>query len=110
MAKDSYHVIMCRILIYLYACMREGVEFNPDEVSFERLGVCEKYWTSIVVNMLEKGYLKGAAVIPVLRMGKRIKWDDPQITQEGVEFIEENSAIAKAKEFLKTLKEIVPGM
>lgn len=110
MAKNDYFVIMYRILIYLYACLKEGAEFNQDEVSFEALGIPESYWTSVIINMLDRGYIKGVTVVPILKTGKRIKWSNPEITQEGVEFIEENSRMGKAKEFLKTLKEIIPGI
>lgn len=110
MVKDDYHVIMYRILIYLYACMKEGARFDPDEVSFERLGIPESYWNSVVINMIEKGFIKGAAIIPIMQVGRRVKWINPEITQEGVEFLQENSLMGKAREFLKTLKEIVPGL
>jgi hypothetical protein len=35
---------------------------------------------------------------------------EPEITMDGIEFMQENSAIARAKAFLKELKEIVPGL
>lgn len=110
MAKNDYHVIMYRILIYLYACLKEGVPFDPDEVSYERLGIPESYWSTVVAKMAEKGFITGAVIIPLLGIGKRIKWVEPEITPEGVEFLQENSLMGKAREFLKTVKETIPGL
>lgn len=110
MAKDDYFVIMCRILSYLYAVMKEGDDFNPEVVSYERLKIPERYWAQVIDNMLEKGYITGVSVLPVLGNNKIVKWIDPMITQDGVQFLQENSLMSKAKEMLKTIKEIVPGI
>lgn len=110
MAKNDYFVIMYRILTYMYECLKEGVDVNKELISYESLGVSEKYWTAVVINMVEKGYIKGITVFPILGNRKGLKWIDPEITQEGVEFLQTNSTMAKAKDFLKTLKEIVPGL
>ena len=110
MAKDDYFVIMCRILSYLYAIMKEGSDFNSEVISYERLGIPERYWAQVIENMLDKGYITGASVLPVLGNDKIVKWHDPMITQYGVQFLQENSLMSKAKDMLKTLKEIVPGI
>jgi len=110
MAKDDYFVIMYRILVYLYACDKEGSEFNPKAISFERMGIPESYWTNVIEDMLDHKYLKGATIEEFCGGAKLVEWDRPRITQEGVEFISENSNMAKAKKVLKELKETIPGL
>lgn len=39
-----------------------------------------------------------------------IKAIDLKITQKGIEYLQENSFMAKAKDFLKSAKEIIPGV
>ncbi|MCC8192152.1 MAG: YjcQ family protein [Ruminococcus sp.] len=39
-----------------------------------------------------------------------VKLDNIAITPSGIEFLQNNSTMAKAKNFLKTLKEIIPGL
>ena len=111
MAKNDYYVIAYRILAYIYACLKEDAAFNPEEISYERLAIPESYWNVVAVDLVERGYIKDAFVIPVLRDGKRVKWGiRPIVTMEGVEFLHSNSMMGKAKEFLKTLKETIPGL
>ena len=111
MAKNDYHVIMYRILAYIYACLREGVRFNPEVVSYETLDVPESYWTTIVKMLIEKDYIRGAFVVSILGEVEKIKWvRNVEITPEGIEFFEENSRMGKAKSFLRTLKDTIPGL
>ena len=110
MAKNDYFVIMYRILAYLYACMKQGEKPDMSTVSFEALGIPESYYNYVMINMIEKQYIKGATSFSVLGNEEQIKFTDPHITQEGVEFLTENSGMNKAKEFLKSLKEIIPGL
>ena len=110
MATDDYFVVMYRILAYLYACLKEGSKPDLNQISYEKLKITEAYWMSIVDNMIDKGYIKGAVVGSVVGGGKQISLKNAEITQEGVVFLDENSRMAKAKEFLKTLKETIPGL
>lgn len=112
MARDDYFVIVCRILSYLYICLKCGEPVDMDEISFEKFGIREEYWNYIMIHMKEAGYVEGVTVLPVLgRSDKRAKLTEQfAITPAGIEYIEDNSKMNKVKGFLKTLKEIIPGI
>lgn len=109
MAFDDMHVVMYKILAYLYACMKSGEKVNEANIRCDALGINEPYWTSIMVELMERGYVKGLmvrkadnsqTVVPV----------NPSVTMTGVEFLMENSMMAKAKQFLMDFKATVPGL
>ena len=114
MEKDDYHVIVYRILIYLYACLKEGEKPNLDylKCGTEDFPVGKDYWQYILFHLFEDGYIEGAAMIPIL--GETVKsvrlTPGLTITPKGIEYIQENSVMQKAKSFLKDLKEMVPGL
>ena len=71
MAKNDYFVIMYRILAYLYACMKQGEKPDMSTVSFEALGIPESYYNYVMINMIEKQYIKAdVLVVPSI-------WDEP---------------------------------
>lgn len=107
MAKDDMFVIMYKILAYLYACMKQGKK--PD-VDLEQLaGVNQPYYFSIIKELSEHGYVKGFRFLETKDYDLVIA-DNPRITMEGVEFLEENSKMHKAAKFLKEIKAVIPGL
>lgn len=50
MAKNDYHVIVYRILLYLYTCLK---------------GEGERYWHYILCSLLDYGFISGAIRIEV---------------------------------------------
>ena len=110
MAQDDMHVIIYKVLTYLYECLKLGKD--PDKEMLQSYGplfggVPERYWTAIWLEMVDKGFVKG-----VLKFSSddspQVVVDSPRVTFDGVEFLNENSMMAKAKEFLKDTKSIVP--
>ncbi len=110
MAKDDYFVIMYKILSYLYECMKKGEKPNIDFISYEKFKIPESYYNHIVINMIEKEYIKGAITVPILGQDCGIRWLNPYITQEGVEFLTENSTMKKVKDVLGKALDFVPGL
>ncbi len=114
MARDDYFVVAYRILAYLYACLKEGEQVDVDYILPESpaLNINRDYWEYIICHLYEDGYLEGVSLLNVIR--KRtpaIKLTDRvMITPKGIEFLQNNSAMAKARDFLKTLKETIPGL
>lgn len=112
MAKDDYHVIVYKILIYLYTCLKQGEKPSFEYLSYEKMKISESYWNYILRHMYQEGYVEGISLVQM------IGTDDPgikllsnfMITPKGIEYLENNSTMNKAKEFLKTVKEIIPGM
>lgn len=110
MAQDDMHVIMYKVLAYLYKCLKLGKD--PDKEMLQGYGPLfggtpENYWTAIWLEMMEKGLVKGVLKYPSDN-SMHVVLDSPRVTFEGVEFMNENSMMAKAKEFLKDTKSIIP--
>jgi len=102
------HVVMYKILNYLYKCMKSGKDVDPSKISFESLGINSRYWTSVMMELIELGYVKGYVVS---------RFDDtvslipgsPHVTLSGVEFLMENSLMAKARDFIVGVKDFMPS-
>ncbi len=108
MAENDMHVIMYRIMAYLYWCMREGVE--PDPAQYrpgEGMRIPQSYWDAIVMELIENGYVRGFVVTPT-NSSVLISGDRPTVTLAGVQFLQENSMMRKALGVLKAAKETIP--
>ncbi len=107
MAQDDMHVVMYRILTYLYACMKEGA--RPDKVMYdaEAMGINETYWNGIMAELSRRKLVKGVDA-KALADKDYVVLGNVRITMEGVEFLMENSMMAKAKTFLMDIKAAVP--
>jgi hypothetical protein len=109
MAKDDFFVIAYKIMAYLYACMKAGEEPQCDEISPERFNIPEKYWYDIITNLYNKGYIDGVKEVHAPWQKQTIyRTYNTVITIEGIEYLENNSTMAKAKETLKDLKAMIP--
>lgn len=99
MAPDDFSVIAYKVLSYAYECVREGVE--PSWEKAEELAKCNPlYFRTVVQSLVDSGYL--ADTKPFTDMsGECLGWSEPlRVTLEGVDFIENNSAMGKVKRFL----------
>lgn len=110
MAKDDFFVIAYKMLAYLYACMKAGEDPELSEMSANTYDIPKRYWRSIITNLYNKGYITGVRKIHV--PGTTVdtyEIDHPEITMDGIEYLQNNSTMEKAKQALKDLKEIIPG-
>lgn len=113
MARDDYFVIAYKILSYLYTCLKDGEDPDKSIIAYDSdyININEKYWEYIIRHLYEDGYIEGVALI---RMAGRpyagVKLNHIMITPKGIEFLENNSTMSKARTFLKEIKEIVPGL
>lgn len=112
MAKDDYHVIVYRILAYLYKCLKSGHRPSLDYLQYDTddFPIGKSYWNYILIHLLEGGYIEGITLIPMLGDEEKVVrlTSNVRITPLGIEYLSENSTMNKAKEFLKGLKEIIP--
>lgn len=109
MAHDDMHVIIYKILAYLYACLKRGDAVDVGAISCEALGINRTYWTEVVASLSARGYVKGVTVAHS-QLGDAVYMGNPRITIEGVEFLMENSMMQRAMAFLRDVKESVPGL
>ena len=112
MAKDDYFVIAYRIMTYLYACLKAGEQPDFNIIRADALDISQNYWEYIIRHLYEDGYIEGISLIRMTgRNTPGIKLNmDFMITPLGIDFLQSNSAMSKAKDFLKTLKETIPGL
>lgn len=103
MAFDDFDVIVCKVLSYIYACLRKGVYPNLDKA--QEIAQCnDVYWKSVIRSMHDDGYLLGVTFREYLDKGMTPTANPKElgITQKGARYIEENSKMAEAKRFLGT--------
>ena len=113
MSKDDYFVIICRVLAYLYECLKRGEEPSQEYLTYgsDAFPVNQKYWTYIMKNLQLSGYIDGVTIVGIAGAAKGVKLtENLEITPSGIEYLQNNSTIEKAKKFLKTMKEICPGL
>jgi hypothetical protein len=110
MAQDDMHVVMYKILAYLYSCMKKGEQ--PVERHYAHdgdvLSIPYQYWASVMAELSEGGYVKGVTVIEAWGGDRIVRCPSPSITMKGVEFLQENSTMRKAANFLKETKSMLP--
>lgn len=109
MAKDDMDVIMYKILRYMYEVMKQGKTPELSDMCYgcKLFTIPKGYWEQIIYELIEAGYVRGFLYCrtkdgPVITM-----MDTAGITLSGVHFLEENSRMAKAKQFLGRGFEIV---
>ncbi len=109
MSKDDMGVIVYKILKYLYECMKAGKEPEFSDICYDckMYKIPASYWKHILYELIEAGYVRGF-------LSRRTKdglvitmTDSASITMAGVHFLEENSRMKKAAEFLGEAFEIV---
>nr|DAH46069.1 MAG TPA: YjcQ protein [Bacteriophage sp.] len=111
MAKDDYYVIVYKILSYLYQCLKLGKKIDEKCIDNDNkyISINLDYWKYIIVKLIDEEYISdvqydrtwcGEIIISNL--------DQAQITPKGIEYLNENSLMEKAKKFLKETKEIMP--
>lgn len=111
MARDDYHVIAYKILVYLYECLKRGEK--PKQVYYSDIAydINRAYWENIMRCLSQEGLIEGLIIGNVVGCSEpMISTRNIMITPKGIEYLEENSTIAKAAEFLKMLKETIPGL
>lgn len=95
MSKDDFDVIVYKVLSYLYACIKAGVEPSLDK-AHEVAGCNDVYWNAVFADMLE-GKLIAATAIKA--WGEPI-YLDVRITSTGAAYLRDNSRMAAAGSFL----------
>lgn len=114
MARDDFHVIVYQILSYLYSQLKAGNDVDQkmlrhDSPLMGKDGINERYWSYIMATMIDLRLIDGCTKVSVDNACATVAGlDRCQITPVGIEYLTDNSFMAKAKEFLKEAKAIVP--
>jgi hypothetical protein len=104
---DNFKVIY-KILRELEKNMGDE-SFSVNSISAEKMKIPYNKWEQLLILMQDEGYIKGLVISRNLgdmysHIAEPIK---PQITLKGLEYLAENSYMAKAKELLKLAGEII---
>lgn len=105
---DNFRIIY-KILKVLEQAM-DLDEFNPEEISAERLGISENRWRAIMEMLSESGYVKGVSVIKSIGGSSLRLRSDFGITLKGLEYLDDNTFMKKAANIAKGIKESIPGL
>lgn len=111
MARDDYHVIVYKILAYLYVQLKNGEAVDGKCLKHDgRLfQINHSYWTYIMRNMQNQGLIEGIAITKLWGNDFDIEGlESCNITPYGIEYLCDNSFMEKAKQFMRDVKEITP--
>ena len=111
MAKDDYYVIAYKILAYLYMQLKKGEAVDGEMLKCdgELFQINRTYWTYIINNMIDQGYIRGiseAARINADLIERQLS--SCEITPKGIDYMFDNTLMARAKQFLKDIKDVTP--
>jgi hypothetical protein len=101
MSRDDFHVVLYKVLTYLYECLKAGVIPRLEKAQ-ELADVNLGYWNSVVEIMLENDYVTGIQRTRYKSAppDEQLWLGNPRITEKGITYLAENSLMAKAKDFL----------
>lgn len=118
MAKDDYHVIVYQILSYLYQCLKSGEDIDTkmlgkDSEYFivDGRALSDRYWCYILYNLQNMRLIDGiifSGRVDNYPYERPARWENCMITPLGIEYLTDNSFMAKAVAVLKDAKAIVP--
>ena len=86
---------------------KECEEFDNIRIKAEALGISNTLWCHLMKMLVDNGYIEGVAIIQ--HAGDSlpgIKLNNPNITLKGLEYLEENSLMQKAKYLAKGIVDI----
>lgn len=110
MAKDDYYTIVARILIYLYSRLKGKEKRNPNEYLIPEtkdFPISEEYFCFVLSEMKRHGYIRIDIIYGA--DGDVIDTDIEtiRITQEGIDFLMDNSKVRKAAEIIPMAAQII---
>lgn len=109
MSEDFRTIYRILKAVRSYELAEEGslLWFEP-----ERLKTTAENRDRLVLKLIDKGYLKGFHIIRDIDGQTKpvIVWRDssPEITIEGMEYLEENGLMKKAAELVRGIREVLP--
>lgn len=112
MAKDDYFKIVYAILMELYEAKKSGKKVALDAIHPERFGIAFSYWTDIMEELLEAGYIGGFSISST-KTGRYFSsnWsDDIKITMAGIQYLQENSKMKQMYNMAKEVRDWIPGV
>lgn len=113
MANDDYDVILCKVLVYLYAVMKRKTVFISEE--FEKTvkrDANEEYFKDVLRLAQEEGFIAGLNFTRAWG-GTYIllsAYSDMEITAAGIRYLNENSGMRKVLNTLKQGVDVIASL
>lgn len=109
MAKDDMHLIIYKILRYLYDCNKKGKTplFSELFTVAELVTIPSSYLGQIIEELIDCGYINGCTILVTKDATHITLTEKARITIKGVEFLTENSRMKKAAKVAGTAFEIM---
>ena len=110
-AKNDYYVIVYRVLMYLYNCLRQDEVVDMQKLTPEYLHINQRYFEYIFDTLNDEGLILNKAYYEDM-LGKHLE-SDIMISSKGISFLHENSTIDKVKKSVKGIAVIIsdiPGL
>ena len=100
MAHNDMQVVICKILMYLYECLKAGKtpQWSDLQYNSKLIEIPETYWKVIISELIRSGFIEGLMSYQT-KNGSGWVDDRVYITLKGVD-LEENQGMRKAKGFL----------
>lgn len=105
MSQNSYETIEFKILQYLKECRDNVEQINPDQIKKIADSVGSDKFVSVLSDLEKRGYVdkKTFEIDPHGFLTINILKDSP-ITDQGLQFLSENSSMTKLYKALKEVK------
>ena len=104
MANDDIHVVACKILSYLYACLKRKKEFNNEEFIKEIVSknVKKEYLLDIIKMLCDEGYIDGLTYKKTWGRETVLisDFDEMWITMKGAEYLTSNSHMKRVCDWI----------
>lgn len=105
MARDDYNVIVFKILVYLYAVMKNNRIFVQKEFdkAIGRKDINEEYLLRVYKLMEDEGLIKNALFAEVWGNDLIALFEEKDliITAQGIRYLEDNDKMKEVGQFLK---------
>ena len=82
-------------------------ELDKEALSPEALGITPQRWVGLLEMLFNDGYIDGLTIIQNIG-GRSLRIDRLRITLKGLEYLSDNSLMAKAARLAKGIKDVLP--
>lgn len=100
MPKNDYHVIVCKILKYLYACLKAGEDAENEKLMEIIKDLPARYAEYIVDALHQEGYVAGSYPETANGEEKPRLTSATMITPKGIEYLNNNKYMATIRNYL----------
>lgn len=112
MAKNDYHVLVYQILAYLYQCLKKSNKPEKELLLNDSplLNIDKEYWLYIINNLYDEEYITGLTLVNVDGLDYKlpVMLEKSRITPKGIEYLNNNSAMAQVKKVFNVTKDLLP--